>query len=78
MRKNKWKIVSVLLITLSLISIQLNTYTHSGRTDANGGHRDNKNKSGFSRKILVSLLRIYKFYDIKKKEFNKKRKEEII
>ncbi len=46
MRKNKWKIVSVLLIILSLISIQINTYTHSGRTDANGGHKDNKNKSG--------------------------------
>lgn len=46
MRKNKGKILSVLLIVLSLISIQINAYAHSGRTDSSGGHKDNKNKSG--------------------------------
>ena len=44
--KNKVKIVSILLITLSIISIGINTYAHSGRTDSSGGHKDNKNKSG--------------------------------
>lgn len=46
MKKSKVKIVSILLITLSIISIGINTYAHSGRTDSNGGHKDNKNKSG--------------------------------
>ena len=38
MRKNKRKILFVLLIVLSLISIQINAYAHSGRTDSSGGH----------------------------------------
>lgn len=46
MRKNKGKILSIFLIVLSLISIQINAYAHSGRTDSRGGHKDNKNKSG--------------------------------
>lgn len=46
MKKNKWKISSTLLIALSIILIGFNVYAHSGRTDSNGGHRDNKNKSG--------------------------------
>lgn len=46
MRKNKVKIISMLLIVLSIISIGVNTYGHSGRTDSSGGHKDNKNKSG--------------------------------
>lgn len=46
MRKNKYSIVSILLIILSIASIGINAYAHSGRTGANGGHRDNKNKSG--------------------------------
>lgn len=44
MRKNK--IISMLLIALSIISIGMNAYAHSGRTDSSGGHKDNKNKSG--------------------------------
>lgn len=43
MRKNKIRIVSILLI-MTLIGV--NSYAHSGRTDSNGGHRDNRNKSG--------------------------------
>lgn len=46
MRKNKKKIISILLIILSIISIGVNAYAHSGRTDSSGGHKDNKNKSG--------------------------------
>ena len=46
MRKNKGQVLSFLLIVLSLISIQINVYAHSGRTDSSGGHKDNKNISG--------------------------------
>lgn len=46
MRKNKGKIILILLIALSVISIGITTYAHSGRTDSSGGHKDNKNKSG--------------------------------
>ena len=46
MRKNKGKIISILLIVLSVNSIGITTYAHSGKTDSSGGHRDNKNKSG--------------------------------
>ena len=46
MKKHRTKIVSILIIALAIISIGLTTYGHSGRTDANGGHRDNQNKSG--------------------------------
>ena len=46
MKKYIKKIVSVLIVILSILSIQISVYSHSGRTDANGGHRDNKNKSG--------------------------------
>ena len=42
----KRKILTILLITLSLISININLFAHSGRTDSNGGHKDNQNKSG--------------------------------
>lgn len=46
MRKSGGKIVSILLIILSIALIGTCANAHSGRTDANGGHRDNKNKSG--------------------------------
>lgn len=46
MNKNKKKIISILLMVTSIISIGVNTYSHSGRTDSSGGHKDNKNKSG--------------------------------
>lgn len=46
MRKNKKKIISILLIIFSIISIGVNVYAHSGRTDSSGGHKDNNNKSG--------------------------------
>lgn len=46
MKKNKTKIISILLIILSTISTGTNAYAHSGRTDSSGGHKDNKNQSG--------------------------------
>ena len=46
MSENKKKIISILLIILSIISIGVNAYAHSGRTDSSGGHKDNNNKSG--------------------------------
>lgn len=46
MKRNKGKVLAILLIALSLVSIQVSTYAHSGRTDSSGGHKDNKNKSG--------------------------------
>lgn len=46
MRKNKGKIIFILLTILSVLSIGVNSFAHSGRTDASGGHRDNQNKSG--------------------------------
>ena len=39
------KIISNLLIVLIIISIVTSVYAHSGRTDSNEGHRDNKDKS---------------------------------
>lgn len=46
MKKNKVKIISILLIALSIVLIGVNVYGHSGRTDSRGGHKDNQNKSG--------------------------------
>ena len=46
MKKNRKKIISILLIILGIISIEVNAYAHSGRTDSSGGHKDNNNKSG--------------------------------
>ena len=46
MKKYIKKILSILIILIGILSIQISVYSHSGRTDANGGHKDNKNKSG--------------------------------
>lgn len=43
------KVKKILILAMSIffiISLQMLTFAHSGRTDASGGHRDNKNKSG--------------------------------
>lgn len=41
------KVLQTLIIALTIASTAVvNSYAHSGRTDGNGGHRDNKNKSG--------------------------------
>lgn len=47
MKDNSKKIVKFTSICVLSILIMCNiTFAHSGRTDSNGGHRDNKNKSG--------------------------------
>ena len=44
-KRNK-KILTTILITASITIIGISVNAHSGRTDANGGHKDNQNKSG--------------------------------
>lgn len=40
------KIVTIVLSCVLSIAICNITFAHSGKTDSNGGHKDNKNKSG--------------------------------
>lgn len=47
--KNKKLLLSLLLLALISIACIFNSYAHSGRTDASGGHRDNQNQSGLGR-----------------------------
>lgn len=44
MKYNFKKSITVLIVFLLMICTT--SYAHSGRTDSNGGHRDNQNKSG--------------------------------
>lgn len=44
MKRNRGKVISIVLIIASLIGVNLNLYAYSGKTDSNGGHKDNKNK----------------------------------
>ena len=44
MRNKLWLWVSILCMVILLLPCQV--MAHSGRTDANGGHKDNQNKSG--------------------------------
>lgn len=46
-RKNKGKLITIttIFIIFMLFATSL-SYAHSGKTDANGGHKDNQNKSG--------------------------------
>ncbi len=46
MRKNRRKVILILVVILSIFSVGATTYAHPGRTDSNGGHKDNKNRSG--------------------------------
>ena len=45
MKKTK-RIITLFTMMIMLVAFPLNAFAHSGRTDSNGGHRDNKNKSG--------------------------------
>ena len=45
-RKNVLKKVVTIIAVLILLCVPTVNFAHSGRTDANGGHKDNKNKSG--------------------------------
>lgn len=40
------KIKRIVCISVVLLSLSQTSYAHSGRTDSNGGHKDNKNVSG--------------------------------
>ena len=46
MKCNKKRIISIVLVVALSTLVCGMTFAHSGRTDSNGGHRDNKNKSG--------------------------------
>lgn len=43
---NKSKLAVIIITILVLTMIPLSNFAHSGRTDSNGGHKDNNNKSG--------------------------------
>ena len=45
MKRKKVLSISILFLIISLVCI-FNVFAHSGKTDARGGHRDNKNYSG--------------------------------
>lgn len=46
MPKRKQKILSIVIVFILTVALGMNCYAHSGRTDKNGGHKDNQNKSG--------------------------------
>lgn len=46
MKNMKKKLVLIVTIIISILFIANSSIAHSGRTDSNGGHKDNKNKSG--------------------------------
>ena len=46
MKKKMGRIVIITFVAICVVLVSMNSYAHSGRTDSNGGHRDNKNKSG--------------------------------
>lgn len=46
MSNKKGRVITFILVIISVLGTSLNLYAHSGRTDSSGGHRDNKNKSG--------------------------------
>lgn len=48
MKIKKSKIIKLVISIITIVIIsQTITYAHSGRTDSNGGHKDNKNISRF-------------------------------
>lgn len=46
MNRKMGRIATLLFVATSIICVSLSSYAHSGRTDSNGGHKDDKNKSG--------------------------------
>ena len=45
MKNKKVLLISTLMLIVCIVCM-LNVFAHKGRTDANGGHRDNDNQSG--------------------------------
>ncbi len=46
MKYNSKKVLTIITMLCLIIGIAGNSFAHSGRTDSNGGHKDNQNKSG--------------------------------
>ncbi|MBR2402765.1 MAG: Ig-like domain-containing protein [Lachnospiraceae bacterium] len=46
MKSYKKKILYYLCVFILILSMPITAFAHSGKTDSNGGHKDNKNKSG--------------------------------
>ena len=46
MKKKMGRIATSIFVAICVVLVSINSYAHSGRTDSNGGHKDNKNKSG--------------------------------
>ena len=46
MKCNSKKVITIILMICLIIVISGESFAHSGRTDSNGGHKDNQNKSG--------------------------------
>ena len=66
MWKYNIKVKVVILTILSVCVVAMNSYAHSGRTDSNGGHKDNKNKSG----LVVAVDKLKKIKGIDFIEFD--------
>lgn len=46
MKYNSKRVLCIIAVFCLIIETSVNVFAHSGRTDAYGGHKDNKNKSG--------------------------------
>lgn len=46
MKYNSKKVFTIITMICLMIAIPLVSFSHSGRTDSSGGHKDNQNKSG--------------------------------
>lgn len=46
MKYNSKKVLKIITLLILISAIGGKTFAHSGKTDSNGGHRDNQNKSG--------------------------------
>ena len=46
MKYNSKKVLKIMAILCLIFAITGSSFAHSGRTDSNGGHKDNQNKSG--------------------------------
>ena len=46
MKKKMGRIATSIFVGICVALVSINSYAHSGKNDSNGGHKDNKNKSG--------------------------------
>ena len=52
-RKLLRRVLGLFAIVLCVVLLPSAAYAHSGRTDANGGHHDYKNKSGLGSYLVL-------------------------